>query len=61
MRDALLADPRLLHDVANETSPDPADAPAEVWRAYIRSNPIAGPMSCAPARAPHPSCSWTMN
>ncbi|MFP4235594.1 MAG: DUF3427 domain-containing protein, partial [Nitriliruptoraceae bacterium] len=55
VRDALLADPRLLRDVADETSPDPADAAAEVWRAYMRKNPIAawaGEMRADPSSAP---------
>jgi superfamily II DNA or RNA helicase/diadenosine tetraphosphate (Ap4A) HIT family hydrolase/HKD family nuclease len=55
VRDALLADPRLLRDVADETSPDPADARTEVWRAYMRKNPIAawaGEMRADPSSAP---------
>lgn len=55
VRDALLADPRLLRDVADETSPDPADAAPEVWRAYMRKNPIvasAGETRADPSSAP---------
>ena len=55
VRDALLADPRLLRDVAEESSPDPADAAPEVWQAYMRKNPIAawaGEMRADPSSAP---------
>ncbi len=55
VRVALLADPRLLRDVADETSPNPADAEPEVWRAYMRKNPIAawaGEMRADPSSAP---------
>lgn len=41
VRGALLADPRLLRDVADDSSPDPADAPPEAWQAYMRKNPVA--------------------
>jgi superfamily II DNA or RNA helicase/HKD family nuclease/diadenosine tetraphosphate (Ap4A) HIT family hydrolase len=55
MRDALLGDPRLLRDVAHATSPDPRSADHEVWRAYVRKNPVAawaGEMRSDPSTAP---------
>jgi superfamily II DNA or RNA helicase len=55
VRVALLADPRLLRDVSDATSPDPADAAVEVWQAYMRKNPIAawaGEMRADPTSAP---------
>jgi hypothetical protein len=41
MRGGLLGDPRLLRDVADATSPDPATADRDAWRAYVRKNPVA--------------------
>ncbi len=55
VRSAMLADPRLLRDVADDTSPDPADAAPGVWRAYLRKNPVAawaGETRADPSSAP---------
>jgi hypothetical protein len=55
MREELLSDPRLLRDVADATSPDPESADVEVWRAYVRKNPVAawaGEMRSDPSTAP---------
>jgi hypothetical protein len=55
MRDALLGDPRLLRDVADASSPDPKTADHEVWRSYVRKNPVAawaGEMRADAASAP---------
>ena len=55
VRSAMLADPRLLRDVADDTSPDPADAAPAVWRAYLRKNPVAawaGETRADPSSAP---------
>jgi hypothetical protein len=46
---------RLLRDVAHATSPDPRSAEHEVWRAYVRKNPVAawaGEMRSDPSTAP---------
>lgn len=41
MRQAVLGDPRLLRDVADAHAADPVQASHEVWRSYVRKNPVA--------------------
>lgn len=38
----LLGDSRLLRYVADASSPDPETADYEIWRSYVRKNPVAG-------------------